>query len=188
MKRASGFVLVAFWVAFACALQVALLAFGPWVDFGGASITRALVPDLGTCVLVAAVARIGRRDAVGLAIAATIGRAAFTGASPFAVLAGSIAVAYLAGSLGRMAELDRPLLRVTSAGVGALVFGSWLLFVDFVRIDEARGSGALAFGAVGLHLVWAPLITAFTTAMVAFSIWPMLRALPGLRRLERSVF
>ena len=73
MKRASGFVLVAFWVAFACALQVALLAFGPWVDFGGASVTRALVPDLGTCVLVAAVARIGRRDAVGLAIAATIG-------------------------------------------------------------------------------------------------------------------
>ena len=104
------------------------------------------------------------------------------------VLAGSIAVAYLAGSLGRMAELDRPLLRVTSAGVGALVFGSWLLFVDFVRVDEARGSGALAFGAVGLHLVWAPLITALTTAMVAFSIWPMLRALPGLRRLERSVF
>ena len=125
MKRASGFVLVALWVAFACALQVTLLAFGPWVDFGGASVTRALVPDLGTCVLVAAVARVGRRDAVGLAIAATIGRAAFTGASPFAVLAGSIAVAYLAGTLGRIAELDRPLLRVTSAGVGALIFGSW---------------------------------------------------------------
>lgn len=188
MKRASGFVLFAFWVAFACALQVALLAFGPWVDLGTASVTRALVPDLGICVLVAAVARVGRRDAVGLAIAATVGRAAFTGAAPFALLAGSIVVAYLAGSLGRMAELDRPFLRVTSAGIGALLFGWWLLFVDFVRAGEARASGALSFGEVVAPLAWAPLVTAFTTALVAFALWPMLRALPGLRRLERRVF
>lgn len=188
MKRVVGFVLVAVWVALACAAQVTLLAFGPWVDIGTASVTRALVPDLGICVLVAAVARVGRRDAVGLAVAATIGRAAFTGAAPFAVLAGSIVVAFMAGSLGRMAELDRPFLRVTSAGLGALVFSAWLLFVDFVRADEARASGALSFGEVGLELTWAPLATAFTTALVAFALWPMLRVLPGLRRLERPAF
>lgn len=188
MKRLAGYALVAVWVALACAAQVTMLSFAPWVDAEGSFLTRALVPDLGVCVLVAAVARVGRHDAVGLAISATIGRAAFTGAAPFAVLAGSLAVAMLAGSLGRLAELDRPFLRVTSAGLGALLFGAWLLFVDLVRSDEARARGALAFGHVGTGHLLIPLLTAFTTALVAFALWPALRSLPGLRRLERPAF
>ncbi|MEM9381645.1 MAG: hypothetical protein AAGB93_16945 [Planctomycetota bacterium] len=141
-----------------------------------------------TLVLVAAVGRLARRDAVALAAVAAAARTAFTASPPFAVLAGTIGVALIADTVRRFAELDRPSLRFAAAGAGALAFGLWLLFVDLARASDVRAADRI--GLADLQPVHAalPFLTALATALVGLLLWPVLVQLPGLRQLERRAF
>lgn len=188
MKRGIGYALLFLWVAFAGALQLFAVGLAPSVGHAGATFARALVPDLMTLVLVAAVGRLARRDVVRIALVAALARAAFTAAPPFAIVAGSVLVAMIADTIRRFAELDRSSLRFVAAGAGALAFGLWLLFVDVARAGEARANGTLGFGRVDAYAALLPLVTALVTALVGLALWPALQRLPGLGRLERRAF
>jgi hypothetical protein len=197
MRRAVGYGLLFVWTAMVCSLQLVALGLAPHAlaqpGDDAAMLARMLVPDLATVLLVAAVGRLARRDLVAIALTVALSRMAFTAASPFAVLAGTIAVAFIADVMRRFAELDRPVLRVLSTGAGAFVYVSWLLFVDVVRAGEAGAHSSLDVDASGAGAVTAdallwPVMTAFTTALIAFSMWPLFRNLPGLARLERRAF
>lgn len=188
MRRAIGYAFLFAWVAFAGGVQLLLLACAPQIGSDLAAFVRASVPDLMTLVLVASVGRLASRDVIMIGAVAALARVAFTGASPFAILAGSIAVALVADAIRGFAELDRPSLRFFAAGSGALAFGLWLLFVDLARSGAARESGALGFGRVEAGDVLLPFATAVMTALVGLLLWPVLQRLPGLGKLERRAF
>jgi hypothetical protein len=188
VKRGIGYTLLFVWVSLAGAAQAFALGLAPRVGEGFGALARALVPDLMTLVLVAAVGRLARRDVVRLALVAAAARAGWTAAPPYAVVAGTLAVALVADSVRRIAELDRPSLRFCAAGAGSLLLGLWLLFVDLVRADAARVSGAMGFGAVGPGDAALPFLTALVTALAGLVLWPLLVRLPGLGRLERRAF
>ena len=192
MRRPIGYGMLVFWVAVAASLQVFLLAsIGALTpDAAGSSggSFRSLAPDLVTVLLVATVGRLDRRDTMTICLFVALGRVAFTSSPPMAVLAGSIATGFLADALRGYAELERPMLRIVCAGLGALAYGSWLLFVDFVSSREAALSGGLAFGWPSRSTLSAPIITAFATAACALFVWPLFARLPGLKRLERRAF
>lgn len=188
MKRSIGFLALFLWTAIACSLQLALLGFMPRVDLVGSVLSRALIPDLSTILLVATIGRLDRRDALWIAMAVAASRVAFTSSPPAAVLSGTIATAYIAEALSRLSEMDRPFLRIVGAGLGSLVFSAWLLFVDFAHMSEAQARGGLSFGSVGGEVVAVPFLTAASSAAIAFALWPIFRHLPGLGRLERRAF
>lgn len=188
MKRLTSYFLLFLWTALASAAQLAALGMAPPVVEGAPSVARAAIPDLATVLLVAAVGRLARRDVVRLAIVVTLGRVAFTAASPFAVLAGCMIVALAADGMRRFADLERGVLRIAAAGICVLIYGAWLLFVDLVRASEAMSTGAAAFGSVDLERASMPVLTAFTSAVLAALSWPVLSRLPGLARLERRAF
>ncbi len=188
MKRAIGFSVLFFWTAVACSMQLAMLGFMPRLDLSGSVLSRALVPDISTIVLVATIGRFDRRDALWIAIAVASARVAFTSSPPPAVLCGTIVTAFIAEGLSRLSELDRPLMRIVGAGLGSLAFSAWLLFVDFAYISESQARGILGFGDVGGEAVLVPILTAMSSAVIAFALWPVFRHLPGLGRLERRDF
>ena len=194
MKRFIGYTVLGLWAAATSALQLMGLALAPALEKGGASVVRAAVPDLTTVLLVAAVGRLARRDVVRLSIAVAVGRAGFTDAPPFAVVAGCIGVGMVADSMRRFAEVGRPTLRVASACAGALLYGAWLIFVDLVRAGEARaGAGAgpgsaFGFGGIDAGDLSLSIVTAASSALVALIAWPVLTGLPGLGQLERRAF
>lgn len=192
MGRALGWSLLCFWAALGAAVQLALI--GVFVGLLPAlpgevvGTVRAAVPDLATLLLVAAVGRLSSRDLLWIAVVVALGRSAFTAAPPLAVLSGSLATALLGDALRTVAELDRPFLRIVSAGLGALVYGYWLLFVDYALSREAAARGDLAFGWPDASSAGLPLVTAAATAAVALLAWPLFAGLPGLRKLERRAF
>ncbi|MEM1447676.1 MAG: hypothetical protein AAF957_06185 [Planctomycetota bacterium] len=188
MRRSVGYALLFAWIALAGGVQLFAQAWTPHVGGAVEPALRALVPDLMTLVLVAAVGRLARRDAVALAAVAAAARTAFTASPPFAVLAGTIAVTLIADTIRRFAELDRPSLRFVAAGAGALAFGLWLLFVDLARASDARVTDRLGFADLQPAHVVLPFATAFVTAAVGLLLWPVLVQLPGLRQLERRAF
>lgn len=192
MRRAIGWILTFAWAALAAAAQVGLLALAPEPAADGAGlVARALVPDLAAIVLVAVVARAGRQDLIACAVVISLARIGFTAASPFAVLAGTLAAALIADAVRGVAELERPALRVVAAAGGAFAFGAWLAFVDLVRLEEAAraaAGGPLAFGSVGPTTFAAPLLTGLVTGVIAFALWPLFRGLAGLSNLERRAF
>lgn len=198
MKRAIGYALVFVWCAVCCALQFAALGFAPPAvtngpDVPSTVIARMGVPDLATIFLVAAVGRLARRDLVAIAVTAAAARIAFTTAPPFAVFAGTLAVALVADFVRGFAELDAPGLRVASSALGSFVYAAWLMLVDAARSVEAQlvdpvspaGSGG---GALDANALFGPFVTGLSTAVIAFALWPLFRSLPGLSRLERRAF
>ena len=196
MRRAIGYSLLLFWATLAAALHLVLVGlsvsmFSPVmsaVTTDSLPTLRALVPDLATLLLVASVGRLSRRDTLMIAVVVFVGRSAFTASPPFAVLSGTIATAYIADSLRTVAELDRPLLRVVSAGLGSLVYGYWLIFVDHVRSTESVVLGRLQFGWPDASAFGLPIVTAVATAVCALLFWPLFTRLPGQKRLERRAF
>lgn len=188
MRRFQGYVLLSVWTALAAAIQLTLLTAAPGVGVEGAEAVRAAVPDLATLVLVAAIGRLTGHDLVALAAASAMGRVAFTAASPFAVLAGSLGVAFAAEGIRRVAELDRPSLRFGAAFVGAGLYSGWMLFVDLIRSSEARLTGAIGAGRIDLADGVQPLVSAGVSAVAALVLWPLIVRLPGLGRLERRGF
>ena len=198
MKRAIGYALVFVWSALCCALQLVTLGLAPRACAETATATsttlvRMGVPDLATIFLVAAVGRLARRDLVAIAVTAAAARIAFTAAPPFAVLAGTLAVALVADFVRGFAELDAPGLRVAATALGSFVYAAWLMLVDASRAAEMHivnpvsplGSGG---GALDAAAFLGPFLTGATTAVIAFALWPLFRSLPGLRRLERRAF
>ena len=149
---------------------------------------RAAVPDLVTLLLVASIGRLSRRDTLMIAIVVFVGRSAFTGSPPAAVLAGTVGTAFVADALRTIAELDRPFLRVVSAGLGSLLYGYWLAFVDFALAREAYLFGELHFGDPASSALALPILTAVATAVCALFLWPIFTRLPGQGRLERRAF
>lgn len=202
MRRPIGYAILFAWTAIVCSIQLVALGLIPYPLTGdGASggdvvptvMARMLVPDLSTILLVAVAGRLAKRDLVAIALTVAASRIAFTGAQPFAVLAGTLAVAFIADGLRRFAELDRPGLRVLSTGLGSFLYASWLMFVDVVRSNEAGargsfGTDASGGGAIAIDAVLWPFMTAAATAVIAFALWPAFRNLPGLGRLERRAF
>lgn len=191
MKRLLGYGVLALWCALAQALQLVLQGLCPAPDAAapGTVLARALAPDFATLVLVAAVGRLARQDALVLAFACALGRASFTAAPPLGVAAGVLVVAVLADGLRGFAQLDRPFLRLVAAGLGTLVFSLWLGLVEFVRFQDASALLGLGFGAVDLSVAaGAAAVTAATTAVFGVVAWPVFAALPGLGTLERRAF
>lgn len=191
MRRVVGLVLVALWVSFGCAATLALAAWTPPLDLAapGRALTRGLAPDVATVVLVAAVGRLDRRDLVALALAATLGRVAFTAATPLATLTGCLLTALVADGLRGFADLASPPLRLAAAGFGTLAMALWMLFVDYVRFEDAGARGELEFGALDpASAVLGALIMAAVTAAFGFALWPLFARLPGLDLLERRAF
>ncbi|MEL6712675.1 MAG: hypothetical protein AAFZ87_01665 [Planctomycetota bacterium] len=196
MKRAFGYAAVAVWGALAQTLQLLLQGLFPAVDVAspGTVLVRALAPDFATLVLVAAVGRLARRDALHLALFVALGRASFTAAPPLGVAAGALVVAVVADGLRGFAELDRPVLRFLAAAAGAALFSLWIGFVEYVRFQEASAVGVLAAGGLGLGAVdlsvaaGAAGVTAVTTAVIGLVLWRVFAGLPGLVLLERRAF
>lgn len=170
MKRVVAYILLAVWIGLATVLQAFLvegLGLGVWS------------PDLPLFLLVAALAQLHKSDAVRVAIVAGLARATFTVEPPFGVLAGTLAVGLVADGVRRVAELSRPMTRAVLVGGSAFLFGLWLVLVDAVRVGIA---GELLGRAVSL------VPTALTSALLALVAWPLARALPGLRSMERRAF
>ncbi len=196
MKRAIGYSLLVFWAALAATLHLTLAGLSSsllspvltLIDAESGPMLRALVPDLVTLLLVASIGRLSRQDTFLIAAAIFVGRSAFTGSPPAAVLAGTIATAFLADALRTIAELDRPFLRVVSAGLGSLVYAYWLAFVDYALAREAYATGQLQFGDPSSGALGLPILTAAATAVCALFLWPLFTRLPGQRRLERRAF
>ncbi|QDV06495.1 hypothetical protein Poly30_20050 [Planctomycetes bacterium Poly30] len=192
MRRAIGYSLLLFWTALAAAVHLTLAGFSVslFSGIGADSVPtlRAFVPDLVTLLLVATVGRLSRRDTLMIALVVFVGRSAFTGSPPFAVLAGTILTAYVADTLRTVAELDRPFLRIVSAGLGSLLYGYWLVFVDHALARESQALGELHFGSPDAAAVGLPIVTAVATALCALAFWPVFTRLPGQKRLERRAF
>jgi len=170
VRRVFAYVLLAVWTSVATVLQalaVEGLGLGVWT------------PDLALFLLVAALAQLHRSDAVRVSLVAGLARATFTVEPPFGVLAGTLAVGLVADGVRRVAELSRPITRAVLVGGSAFLFGLWLLLVDAVRSDVA---GVLLGRAVSL------VPTALTSALFALVAWPLAKALPGLRSMERRAF
>lgn len=171
MKRVVAYTLLAVWIGLATVLQayaVEDLRLGAWT------------PDLPLFLLVAALAQLHKSDAVRVAIVAGLARATFTVEPPFGVLAGMLAVGLVADGVRRVAELSRPITRALLVGAAAFGFGFWLALVDAVRV------GAVASVVLGRAGSLAP--TALTSALLALVAWPLAKALPGLRSMERRAF
>jgi hypothetical protein len=171
MKRVIAYTLLAVWTGVATVLQafaVEGLGLGAWT------------PDLPLFLLVAALAQLHRSDAVRVAIVAGLARATFTVEPPFGVLAGMLAVGLVADGVRRIAELSRPSTRALLVGTSAFLFGLWLVLVDAVRAGDV--AVVMLRGAVSL------VPTALTSALFALAAWPLARALPGLRSIERRAF
>lgn len=196
MKRAIGYSLLMFWAALAGSIHLMLEGFSvalfaplaSAVTLDSLPTLRALVPDLVTLLLVATVGRLSRRDTLMIALVVFVGRSIFTGSPPFAVLAGTILTAYSADALRTVAELDRPFLRVVSAGLGSLLYGYWLVFIDHALASESRVQGELHFGSPDATALGLPIVTAMATAVCALVFWPVFARLPGQKRLERRAF
>lgn len=196
MRRSIGYSLLVFWAALASAVHLVLMGLTDFILSPVVSVVtsdsvptlRAMVPDLGTLLLVATVGRLARRDTLTIAFMVFIGRSAFTGAPPYAVLAGTVGAALLADTLRTVAELDRPFLRVVSAGLGSCLYGYWLAFVEVALAAEAEALGTLHFGAPRPEVLGLPLVTGVATAVCALLCWPVFTRLPGQRRLERRAF
>lgn len=196
MRRGIGYSLLLFWTALAAALHLALAGlsvslFSPVLSVVTAEsipTLRALVPDVVTLLLVATVGRLSRRDTLMIALVVFVGRSAFTASPPFAVLAGTVLTAFVADTLRTVAELDRPFLRVVSAGLGSLLYGYWLVFVDHALGVESEMLGRLHFGWPDPSAFGLPILTATATALFALLFWPIFARLPGQRRLERRAF
>ncbi len=196
MKRAIGYSLLVFWAALAATLHITLgglsnVLLSPvltLIDVDSGPTLRALVPDLVTLLLVATIGRLSRRDTLMIATCVFVGRSAFTGSPPAAVLAGTVATAFVADALRTIAELDRPFLRVVSAGLGSLLYAYWLAFVDYALAREAYAAGQLQFGDPSSDALGLPILTAAATAVCALFLWPVFTRLPGQRRLERRAF
>lgn len=196
MRRSIGYSLLVFWAALAAALHITLAGISvailspvlSLIDANSAPMLRAIVPDLATLLLVASIGRLSRRDTLMIAVVVFVGRSAFTGSPPAAVLAGTIGTAFMADALRTIAELDRPFLRVASAGLGSLLYGYWLAFVDYALSREAYALGELHFGDPSSSALGLPVLTAAATATCALFFWPIFTRLPGLRRLERRAF
>jgi len=170
MKRVVAYTLLAVWIGLATVLQafaVEGLDLGVWT------------PDLPLFLLVAALAQLHKSDAVRVAVVAGLARATFTVEPPFGVLAGTLAVGLVADGVRRVAELSRPMTRAVLVGGSAFFFGLWLVLVDAVRCGVA---GELLGRAVSL------VPTALASALLALVAWPLARALPGLRSMERRAF
>ena len=188
MRRLRSLGVYFLWVSVAGALQLLLIGLTSGPGPAGPALLRSCVPDLMTLVLVVAIGRLDRRDAVVLAVLTATARAGCTASPPLAVLAGCVVVALIADGIRGFADLERPWLRAAAAGAGALVLGQWLLVVDFVRESEARLTSAMSFGRATEVDLLLPLLTAVVTAAAAPLVWPALHRLPGLRRLERRAF
>jgi hypothetical protein len=171
MKRVVAYTLLAVWIGLATVLQalaVEGLGWGAWT------------PDLPLFLLVAALAQLHKSDAVRVAVVAGLARATFTVEPPFGVLAGTLAVGLVADSVRRVAELSRPITRAVLVGTSAFLFGLWLVLVDAVRVDDVAG---VLLGRTGSLVP-----TALTSALLALVAWPLAKALPGLRSMERRAF
>lgn len=196
MRRAIGYSLLVFWAALAASLHLALSGLSTTLlspvlsllDVNSLPMLRAIVPDLVTILLVASIGRLSRRDTLMIAIVVFVGRSGFTGSPPAAVLAGTVATAFMADALRTIAELDRPFLRVVSAGLGSLFYAYWLAFVDYALAREAYVLGELHFGDPSASALGLPILTAAATAVCALFFWPIFTRLPGQRRLERRAF
>ena len=196
MNRAIGYSLLVFWTALAGSLHAVFAGLSTallspvlsLIDAETLPMLRATVPDLVTLLLVATIGRFSRRDTLVIAIVVFVGRSAFTGSPPAAVLAGTVGTAMLADGLRTIAELDRPFLRVAGAGLGSLFYGYWLAFVDYALAREAFFLGELHFGDPSASALALPLLTALATAICALFFWPIFTHLPGMSRLERRAF
>ncbi len=196
MRRGIGYSLLVLWAAFASALHLLLMGLTEFILSPIVSVVasdsmptlRAMVPDVATLLLVATVGRLSRRDTLMVALMVFVGRSAFTGAPPFAVLAGTVGAAYLADTLRTVTELDRPFLRIVSAGLGAALYSYWLAFVDFSLALESEAMGTLHFGSPAAESFGLPLVTGAATAVCGLVLWPVFTRLPGQKRLERRAF
>ncbi|MEW6074450.1 MAG: hypothetical protein AB1726_17880 [Planctomycetota bacterium] len=170
MTRGAPFVvwlLLVVWGAWLFAVQGALAslpALGQWV------------PDAGLLLLLALDARLERREARIAAGLVALARVAFTADPPLAVLAGYLAVVWIAGRLREIVEIDRPLSRALLAGLLAAALSAFWIASRTLALGPAAafpaGGGIVLRGALA-------------TAAAALLLPPLLARLPGLTPLGR---
>jgi hypothetical protein len=159
------FFLIALWL---CALQGLLAAPGA---------LGAWTPDLGLVLLLTWAGRLGRgRVEVGALMVAGA-RASLGADPPVALAAAYLGAALLVSFLRTGLEIDRPVLRVLSAGTLAWLVAHFLVASSTAAL-AASGSGAEAIDA----RLWP---AAASTALAGLVLAPLLRQLPGPARRTR---
>lgn len=156
------------WYAWGVALQSFLAAperWGLWT------------PEFAIVLLIAVEGTLPKREAAGVAIGLALFRTMFSADPPFAVLAGTLGLAWILGALRELLLIDRALARTVLAFVAALVFAWWIGFA------HARADG------VAFAPEWASLMTsAIATSLATLVGVPIARRLPGLAPLWQRRF
>ena len=141
----------------------------------------AWIPDLGLVFALVLAAHMEAADVLGCALAAAFVRSAFAGEPPIALASGMLLVMLLALAARSMVELTSAVSRALSCGVLVFVFDAWLYLVHCVRdLDPLQTSGVPMPSAL-----WSATAAAFSSAMLALVLGPLLVRLPGLSPLRR---
>lgn len=153
------FFLVALWLCAVQGLLAAPSALGAWT------------PDLGLVLLLAWAGRLGPgRVEVGALMVAGA-RASLGADPPIALAAAYLGAALIVGILRAGLEIDRPALRVLSAGALA-----WLV-AHFLVASSSAALAASGSGAEGIDTRLWP--AAASTALAGLVLSPLLKRLPG---------
>lgn len=163
--RIVAWLLFLVWAVWACALQGHLARGG-----------SAWVPDIALVLALSLMARAEAADTPFIALCAAIARAAFGPEPPIVLLAGYMAIVFLALLVRTAVELGGPLWRTLFALVFVLGLNVWFGTARAMRDPT---------GGVHTSVLFAALPTAIATALLAFAAGPLFAYLPGLTPIRR---
>lgn len=152
------------WIVAAQGILVAQTSLAAWL------------PDAGLVLLVACAGRFHKRDVPGAALLLALSRVAYTIEPPTAVFAAFLFTAILVHAIRSALEVNGPLLRTVVGACAGWLFPAWLLVVRHAR--DGGETAALVSEILGLWRI------AFTTALFALALGPLLAHLPGLTPLR----